>query len=295
MKATEKQESIERSSFPSGLVSVLSQMENAKRQYYRPIYSLHKWFARRPGVTFRAIGMYCLSEDQLILKAKNQETEFLSLVSEEVELDPNSPFFKEQSFSDKIILDPFMGGGTTLVELARMKAKVIGCDLNPVSWWIVKQELTDCTLEQLDQSFNELKTKVADKILDLYSTDCSSCGTKVDSLYFFWASSLPCENCSSEIFLFTTLFLNKGHKRGAKLAPEDPPQVICPNCLTLNFAEVTSEKTVALVTCKKSSFVFDPFEGTLTRGKYTCISCNHSEKIISTLILILEKTMMQCI
>ncbi|MHA1910948.1 MAG: DNA methyltransferase [Candidatus Kariarchaeaceae archaeon] len=271
------------SPFPSGLVSVLSQMENAKRQYYRPIYSLHKWWARRPGVTFRAIGMYYLSNEHLILKTKNQKDIFPSIISEEVELDHQSPFFKEQSFSDKVVLDPFMGGGTTLVELARMKAKVIGCDLNPVSWWIVKQELNNCSLTQLEQSYNELENKVAQKILDLYSTDCPSCNAEVDSLYFFWASSLPCANCSSEVFLFTTLFLNKGHKRGSKLLPEDPPQVICPSCLSLNFAEVTSEKTVAKIRCKKCSFTFDPFEGTLTQGKYTCISCNHSEKITSTI------------
>ncbi|MGQ9487951.1 MAG: DUF1156 domain-containing protein [Armatimonadota bacterium] len=36
-------------------ISKLAQDETGKRQYYRPIYSLHKWWARRPGTLFRAV------------------------------------------------------------------------------------------------------------------------------------------------------------------------------------------------------------------------------------------------
>lgn len=37
------------------VISKLAQDETGKRQHYRPIYSLHKWWARRPGTLFRSI------------------------------------------------------------------------------------------------------------------------------------------------------------------------------------------------------------------------------------------------
>ena len=37
------------------IIIKLSQDETGKRQYYRPVYSLHKWWARRPGTLFRSI------------------------------------------------------------------------------------------------------------------------------------------------------------------------------------------------------------------------------------------------
>lgn len=37
------------------MLSALAQYETGKRQYYRPVYSVHKWWERRPGALFRAI------------------------------------------------------------------------------------------------------------------------------------------------------------------------------------------------------------------------------------------------
>jgi hypothetical protein len=41
----------------------------------------------------------------------------------------------------KVVLDPFMGGGTTVVEALRLGCMPIGIDLNPVAWFIVKTEI----------------------------------------------------------------------------------------------------------------------------------------------------------
>ncbi len=45
------------------LISKLSKDETGKRQHYRPIYSLHKWWARRPGTLFRAIILLATQPD----------------------------------------------------------------------------------------------------------------------------------------------------------------------------------------------------------------------------------------
>jgi adenine-specific DNA methylase len=38
------------------------------------------------------------------------------------------------------VADIFMGGGTTLVEGSRLGMQMTGNDLNPVAWFVVKQE-----------------------------------------------------------------------------------------------------------------------------------------------------------
>ena len=39
------------------------------------------------------------------------------------------------------VADPFMGGGTPLLEANRLGFDVVGADVNPMAWWIVRQEL----------------------------------------------------------------------------------------------------------------------------------------------------------
>jgi len=68
---------------------------------HTPPYKIHKYFARRPWNVF----------EQLVQK-----------------------FSRE----NEIVLDPFCGGGVTVYESIRKGRKVIGCDLNPLSIFVVK-------------------------------------------------------------------------------------------------------------------------------------------------------------
>ncbi|MFN4034099.1 MAG: DUF1156 domain-containing protein [Fimbriimonadales bacterium] len=102
------------------LISKLAQDEAGKRQHYRPIYSLHKWWARRPGALFRAM---------ILLATHPELRETLLQTDAQVNLKPKAPYFCDYNLDDYIILDPFMGGGTTLVEANRMGARTVGCAL----------------------------------------------------------------------------------------------------------------------------------------------------------------------
>jgi hypothetical protein len=104
--------------FDVSFVADLALREKQIQQNYRPIMAVHKWFARRPGTLFRAL---ILSE---FLKAPLRET-----------------FYQGQSLKGVRVLDPFMGGGTTLVEANRDGCAVTGFDINPMAWWIVRQEI----------------------------------------------------------------------------------------------------------------------------------------------------------
>ncbi len=119
--------------FTENIITKLAQEETGKRQYYRPVYSLHKWWARRPGALFRAIILLAAKGrgSASVPALKRCEQLFQNIGMEQISRE--SEYFQSHDLSDIVIFDPFMGGGTTLVEANRMGAKVIGCDINPVS------------------------------------------------------------------------------------------------------------------------------------------------------------------
>jgi len=86
--------------FDVPFVADLALHEKQIQQNYRPIIAVHKWFARRPGTLFRA----------LIL------SEFGQGALREL-------FYRANKLSGVHIADPFMGGGTPLLEANRL-----GCD-----------------------------------------------------------------------------------------------------------------------------------------------------------------------
>jgi adenine-specific DNA methylase len=115
--------------FPIEQINEIASKEGRARRYYRPIYTMHKWWARRLGCIFRSICLYSLTEDPRqfeISEPGNNETlgdfggqstigELMSDVDIE---DPGALwelYPKEVLIDDKKVLDPFMGGGTSLV------------------------------------------------------------------------------------------------------------------------------------------------------------------------------------
>jgi adenine-specific DNA methylase len=51
---------------------------------------------------------------------------------------PWNLYLEDVNLGDKIVLDPMMGGGTTIIDSLKLGCKAIGQDLNPVSWFLVK-------------------------------------------------------------------------------------------------------------------------------------------------------------
>src|ERR1035437_2139230 len=104
--------------FPSVEVSLVAEQESWRKEINRPVYHMHKWWAIRLGSVFRAVTLAALSPpDARIWDA----------------------FYDHHLLSGKIVLDPFMGSGTTLGEAIKLGAKAIGCDINPISTFRVRQ------------------------------------------------------------------------------------------------------------------------------------------------------------
>lgn len=239
-------------------INKLAQEEVGKRQYYRPIYSIHKWWARRPGALFRAM---------ILMAATNGKKNLFDTSSDNLQ---KSFYYQDHDLSDWVVLDPFMGGGTTLVEANRMGAKVIGSDLNPVSYWIVRESLKSLDVNKLDKYFARLEQSVGQKIKRMYTTrsgvapfiDC-------DVLYTFWVRYINCKHCQTPIYLFKRYYLNEGAKRNLGISPDNPATVVCRHCHHLN--QYKGGKTT---TCEICETRFNPDEQAFDEGLCYCHHCN---------------------
>lgn len=250
------------------IISQLAQDETGKRQYYRPVYSLHKWWARRPGALFRSILLRACNPTKQLFSASANGT-FASA----------SDYFADHDLGEIIILDPFMGGGTTLVEASRMGAKVIGCDLNPVSFWVVRETLKPIDLEKLEGYFQQLETTAGEKIRELYRTNCAHCGLSSDGLYAFWIRYVSCPHCQADAYLFKRTLLNEGQSRNKPPSRSNPATAFCPRCFVLN--EWYGHGNCS---CQSCGMTFDPKAETFDEGNYSCSQCGKKRiSLIDTL------------
>ncbi|MCL6536853.1 MAG: DUF1156 domain-containing protein [Armatimonadetes bacterium] len=243
------------------LISKLSQDETGKRQHYRPIYSLHKWWARRPGTLFRAI---------ILLATHPDLRDRLLRLNPLGDLDVHAPYFAPHDLSQWVIFDPFMGGGATLIEANRMGAKVIGCDINPVAYWIVRESLKAVDLARLGACFEQLAQSAGKTIRAMYRTRCASCGADAETLYAFWVRVIPCLRCGQMTLLHKRCLLNEGLSRNRPLSASNPATVFCPHCLHL-FVWSGAQPAK----CPACDATFDPYAGAYNEGYYRC-ACSES-------------------
>jgi adenine-specific DNA methylase len=166
--------------FDVPFVSAMALREKQIQQNYRPIIGVHKWFARRPGSLFR------------------------SLIISEFGTGPISEvYFESQDFRGISIGDPFMGGGTPLLKANRMGCDVIGVDINPMFYWIVREEISEIDLTAYQNAASELLQELEVRIGEYYTTDCTYCESKaVRVKYFLWVKVIPCGGCGHEVNLF---------------------------------------------------------------------------------------------
>ena len=226
-------------------VSKLAQDELGKRQHYRPVYSLHKYWARRAGSQFRSILLRTLLPDSILF-----------LQDEDGSLSAKSKYFDNFDFKNKVILDPFMGGGTTLIESNRLGCNVIGWDLNPLSWWITREGLKIIDTDKLQKYADEVFKLAQNELDEFYKTEIENSNgdlLKADVMHFFWFREAKCEVCEKEVSLHSRAILNKGLKRNIGISSENPATTVCLSCGDLGEWNGSGD-----FECKSCGSKFDP-------------------------------------
>lgn len=231
--------------FPIVEVSQVAEHESWRKEVNRPLYHIHKWWATRLGSVFRAITLAALSpKGTPVWEA----------------------FYQRQYLAGKVVLDPFMGSGTTLGEALKLGAKAVGCDINPVSTFLVRQALARVPEADLRASFNHLERTVAPEIRRYYQTEDPQTGEMIPVLYFFWVKLVTTPGGETVPLFDRYVFAQDAYPKKKPKA-----QIVCPECW-----EVTEDRyDTTSLTCPQCKATFNPQDGrasgqqvTTPTGKY---------------------------
>jgi hypothetical protein len=122
---------------------------------HTPVYMMHKFWARRPHNVFAEI-------------------------------------ITHYSKPGNIIMDPFCGGGVTVVESLRLGRKVIGVDLNPLATYVTEMEVRPANVENFWHWFKKIEKNVEPELSGLYRTSCGTCQSpKTVFDWLEWAGEKP--------------------------------------------------------------------------------------------------------
>lgn len=127
----------------------------------KPIYQMSKWWARRRSSVFRS----------MLIAAATRAPEDKSHSAKLVWDNYYANHQKKGAYKNLKVADIFMGGGTTLVEGSRLGMQMIGNDLNPVAWFVVKQELANVDLDEVKRLLTDIEAEVKPQIMPYYYCD----------------------------------------------------------------------------------------------------------------------------
>jgi putative DNA methylase len=132
--------------------------ESVQAKPHRPVYRMHRYFARRPYSVFA------------------------HLVS-------------HYSEPGDLILDPFCGGGVTLVEGVLQGRRVAGFDTNPLATFVSRMELVPTDALKLRESQAALMQMFSDLNNRLFATPCRNCGSPARALWYEYSAIVTCSGC----------------------------------------------------------------------------------------------------
>lgn len=139
-------------------------VEGMAAEGHTPIYKMHKYFARRPQNVFnRLIENYTLPGD--------------------------------------VILDPFCGGGVTMVEGASLGRHVIANDINPLAAFITKCEASVVSVEEYMKAATEILEEVRAFSDPLFLTENRDTGELLPVRWYEHAYLVECPACGRETAL----------------------------------------------------------------------------------------------
>lgn len=217
--------------FPIVEVSQVAEQESWRKEVNRPIYHIHKWWATRLGSVFRAITLAALSDSKS---------------------DTWKNFYKRHKLTGKIVLDPFMGSGTTLGEAMKLGAKAVGCDINPVSSFLVRQAFTRVSEVELRTAFSRLERDIAPQIRRYYQTRDPQTGELIPVLYFFWVKTLVAPDGETVPLLSRYVFSQDAYPKKKPKA-----QIVCPHCWNV----IEGRYDMTDLACPHCAHQFNPQEG----------------------------------
>lgn len=229
--------------------AALARIALREGQATRPIYRMHRWFARRLGSQFRAI----LSG--LTLSAEATEDDFWGSYLGKVSLDGLR------------VLDPFVGGGTTLIEARRAGASVIGVDIDPVAAFISACELRAPTADQVQQVLDVLLPQGVNEIGPWHLTNVGDGQHRV--IHHFWVQVVECSSCAQPIELHPHYQLAYDRGKGLQW-------VFCRYCHEVHEVGIERKR----ISCKQCGGRTVIQDAPLSWNTATCRHCRRQQPLV---------------
>lgn len=158
--------------FPIIPINQIAAIEGKGSGALKPVYQVTKWWARRRSTVFRSMLLAAA------MKAPDDESKAAKAVWEAYYADHQ----KKQSLGHLKVADPFMGGGTTIIEGLRLGIQMFGCDLNPVAWFATRNAMPAANIEDVKQLLADVAAEVRPQIIPFYACD----GPRGEKGKWFW-------------------------------------------------------------------------------------------------------------
>lgn len=222
---------------------VMYQPSRKEASRKKPVFFIHKYFARRITSNFRMSLLAFLADSEDDISREFYE--------------------KSQQHEDITVLDPFMGGGTTILEALRLGCKVIGNDLQPLSLFVTKALVEPVDADAVNREVDRLSRTVGERIRSYYKTTCPCCGKKADGMYAFHVKKARTGGSCKEHRFFSSFVL--AYKR-------DEFTVVCPKCGAVAKTTFRDGKYV----CSCGWELDSPKTSYVKNGVYTCPDCGET-------------------
>lgn len=163
-----------------------------------------------------------------------------------------------------VIADPFMGGGTPVFEANRLGFSVVGADVNPVAYWVVRQSLGSVNLQDFRAAAKAVIDDVERAVGELYQTRCVQCRRSAAVKYFLWVKTETCRSCGTDNDLFPGYLLATADRHPKYV-------VVCAHCGELNEYDRPPRRSAPgqCRSCKGAVHV----EGTAGNQRVQCRKC----------------------
>lgn len=229
----------------SGLLPLGDLVPILAREATRPkaIYQTHKWFARRLGSAFRAL---------LVGLDSSTTEEFWT------------KFYSGNAAKELVVLDPFVGGGTSVIEAHRLGYRALGVDIDPAPVAITSFEASLSKQSDLADELLRLKGRMREKIAAFYG--CEPDWTGAVPIHFFWVQVVTCSSCEKEAECHPSYIVARDKASGVQWVYDPDSKEI--EELPLKRKRMGSGRRIA--------------DGTVQRGCFCCPNCGTSTRLIET-------------
>ena len=230
-------------------IEQLAELALREGQRTNPLYRVHRWFARRLGSQFRAI------LTGLALGAEDADRFW-------------EAYLADIPLHGALVLDPFVGGGTSLVEARRCQARVIGYDIDPVATWITRFELAAGSYALHTPAIDDVCASVSQTLAPFHTTQVPDHGTCV-VLHHFWVERRTCHGCGEAFELHP-------HYQLAYRTDAGRQWVFCQQCHQV--CELSLRRQVLACACGARTRLH---HGTVRKGTVRCPACGVSSALSS--------------